>query len=145
MSKSPKPGQIRELRETYGLSQSAAAEIAYSTLRTWQNWEAGTVSMHPAIWAWFKHVVTRGDRERSADGAPEEAPSVPAKYVRQDIQFWWRPSDQSIHVTAPHGTKPKLHTTFKDDPDSDRYHRSMFSWLARMLETHGKPGPKEGT
>jgi hypothetical protein len=140
--KSPKPAEIRELRETYGLSQAAAAGVAYSTLRTWQNWEAGTVSMHPAIWAWFKHVVTGGTRAEAV-GTGEEDSDRPVNYVRQDIQFWWRPRDQSIHVTAPYGTKPKLHTTFKNVPGSDRYHRSMFSWLTKMLEMHGKPGPKE--
>ena len=57
MGRSPAPSEVRELRETYGLSQTAAAELVYSALRSWQNWEAGEVSMHPAIWAWFRHVV----------------------------------------------------------------------------------------
>ncbi len=143
MSKSPKPSEIRHLRGTYGLSQSDAAVIAYSTLRTWQNWEAGTVAMHPAIWAWFKHSVTNDQRPTVEEAETQEKVEKPLKYVRHDIQFWWQPGDKSIHVTAPHGTTPKLHTTFKNDPESDRYHRTMFAWLKKMLDAHAKPSPKE--
>lgn len=58
----PKPAEIRALRESLGLSQTAAAKIVYSTLRSWQNWEAGDAKMHPAIWAWFRHSVNQGAR-----------------------------------------------------------------------------------
>jgi DNA-binding transcriptional regulator YiaG len=49
----PKPAEIRAAREAAGLTQSAAAELVYSTLRTWQDWEtdgAQNRRMHPAIW-----------------------------------------------------------------------------------------------
>ena len=41
-----------------GLTQSEAATLVYSTLRTWQNWESPICSpahrkMHPAIWELF--------------------------------------------------------------------------------------------
>ena len=55
--KPPKAAEIRRLRERLELTQAAAAELVYSALRSWQNWEAGTVAMHPAIWAWFRHQV----------------------------------------------------------------------------------------
>lgn len=49
----PKPAEIRAGRELAGLTQSEAAAVVYSTLRTWQDWEAeGQTNrrMHPAIW-----------------------------------------------------------------------------------------------
>lgn len=49
----PKPTEIRAAREAAGLTQTAAAVLVYSTLRTWQDWEAeGDTNrrMHPAIW-----------------------------------------------------------------------------------------------
>lgn len=49
----PTPAQIRAAREAAGLTQAAAAEVVYATLRTWQNWEASGAAgraMHPAIW-----------------------------------------------------------------------------------------------
>lgn len=52
--RNPSPDEIRAAREAAGLSQTAAAEICYSTLRSWQNWEAGAARMHPAIWAWWQ-------------------------------------------------------------------------------------------
>jgi DNA-binding XRE family transcriptional regulator len=147
MNQAPKPAQIRELRETYGLSQADAADVVYSALRSWQNWEAGEVRMHPAIWAWFKHIVTTTQQSAFETALPRSAlePSLapkPVKYVRQAIQFWWNARDNSIHVTAPHGTAPKLHTTFINDPNSERWHKSMFAWLARMLDKQGKPAPR---
>lgn len=56
--RNPTPDEIRALRESLGLSQTEAAEIAFSTLRSWQNWEAGAARMHPAIWMWFRHAVS---------------------------------------------------------------------------------------
>lgn len=136
---SPKGAEIRGLRESFGISQTQAAEMVYSTLRTWQNWEAEEVSMHPAIWAWFKHCTqtagSPGARQRSK-------PAV--KYVRRMISFWWNPKDKSIHVTTP-GTEPPLHTTFDSDPTSERWHRSMFEWLRKALEANDKPTPPKHT
>jgi len=146
MNQAPRPTQIRELRETYGLSQTDAADVVYSALRSWQNWEAGEVRMHPAIWSWFKHVVTgtHSALEQSLTPSALEPSLAPTtvKYVRQAIQFWWSARDNAIHVTAPHGTAPKLHTTFINDPNSERWHKSMFAWLARTLEKQSKPAPR---
>ncbi|HSY46923.1 MAG TPA: hypothetical protein VK800_12795 [Steroidobacteraceae bacterium] len=133
---SPKEAAIRQLRETYGLSQTQAAELVYSTLRSWQNWESGQVGMHPAIWAWFRHRVETGEE------APPPLTSRPVKYVRRVISFWWNDKDHAIHVTTQ-GTQQPLHTTFRDDPGSDRAHRSMFTWLRRVLEAEDKPAPPE--
>lgn len=46
----PSPEQIRALRVAAGLSQSAAAVLIHSTLRTLQDWEAGIARMHPGLW-----------------------------------------------------------------------------------------------
>jgi putative transcriptional regulator len=106
---SPKGTEVRELRETFGISQTEAAEMVYSTLRSWQNWEADEVSMHPAIWAWFKHSVQNAGSAKPLD-VPED-PSRDVKYVQRVISFWWNSRDKSIHVTTQ-GTEQPLHTTF---------------------------------
>lgn len=49
----PIPSKIRELRIAAGLSQQQASDTVYSGLRTWQQWEAGDRSMHPAIFELF--------------------------------------------------------------------------------------------
>jgi DNA-binding transcriptional regulator YiaG len=49
----PTPGQIKEARRKAGLSQTAAAALIHSTLRTWQDWEAGIAKMHPGLWELF--------------------------------------------------------------------------------------------
>ena len=49
----PKPAEIKAAREAADLSQTAAAELIYSTLRTWQDWESEGDSnrrMHPGLW-----------------------------------------------------------------------------------------------
>jgi len=130
--KPPEPAEIRKLRESFGLSQTQAAELVYSTLRSWQNWEGGQVGMHPAIWAWFRHRVEIGDTP-----APGKA-SV--RYVRRVISFWWDPKDKAIHVTTQ-STEPPLHTTFPADQESARWHRSMFDWLRKTLEISERPAP----
>jgi DNA-binding transcriptional regulator YiaG len=52
--RNPTPDEIREARERANLSQTAAAALCYSTLRSWQNWEAGATRMHPAIWLYWR-------------------------------------------------------------------------------------------
>ena len=51
---SPRPEEIRAARQDSGLSQTAAARLIYSTLRTWQDWEAGIAGMHPGLWELFQ-------------------------------------------------------------------------------------------
>lgn len=46
----PAPEAIRAAREAAGLTQTEAAGLIYSTLRTWQDWEAGARRMHPGLW-----------------------------------------------------------------------------------------------
>jgi DNA-binding XRE family transcriptional regulator len=59
---SPKPPDLLQFRERHGLTQKQAAEMAFSSLRSWVNWEHGCRRMHPAIW---RHVrVAARTRER---------------------------------------------------------------------------------
>ena len=50
----PDPAEIRAAREAAGLSQTAAAGLVHSKLRTWQQWEAGDRKMHPGLWELFR-------------------------------------------------------------------------------------------
>lgn len=50
----PRPEQIRKLRESAGMTQTAAAKLVFVTLRTWQNWEAGKHEMNPVLWHCFQ-------------------------------------------------------------------------------------------
>ena len=45
--RNPDPATIRAARTASGLSQSAAAALIYSSLRSWQAWESGERRMHP--------------------------------------------------------------------------------------------------
>ena len=49
----PSPDEIFGMRMSAGLTQQKAAEIVYSGLRTWQQWEAGDRRMHPGLFELF--------------------------------------------------------------------------------------------
>ncbi|QXW20370.1 XRE family transcriptional regulator (plasmid) [Comamonas aquatica] len=51
--KAPSPSQIIAVREGMGLTQSEAASLVHSVLRSWQQWEAGDRKMKPAVWELF--------------------------------------------------------------------------------------------
>lgn len=53
MNTTPTPQQIRDKRNNAHLTQTAAAALVHSALRTWQDWEAGKAAMHPALWELF--------------------------------------------------------------------------------------------
>lgn len=50
----PMPEEVRAARETSSLTQTAAAVLVHTSLRAWQQWEAGDRRMHPAIWELFR-------------------------------------------------------------------------------------------
>lgn len=57
----PPPPIIRQARESLGLTESAAAQVIYSTAKTWTDWETGVKRMHPQIWeAWCFKTGYRG-------------------------------------------------------------------------------------
>jgi len=56
----PKPADIRAARESAGMTQTEAAQLIYSTLRAWQEWEAEPREdsaagrrMHPGLFELF--------------------------------------------------------------------------------------------
>ena len=60
----PDPTEIKKLRQASGLTQAQASELIHSTRRTWQDWEAGIATMHPAIWELFKLKVSEKTRTK---------------------------------------------------------------------------------
>lgn len=52
--KSPTPAKLKAARSEKGLTQTQAAALICSTLRTWQDWEAGIAPMHPGLWQLFQ-------------------------------------------------------------------------------------------
>lgn len=79
---SPQASEIKALRLEYGLSQTAAAELLMSTLRTYQNWEGGDTPsgrpMHPLFWAYFQQNI-----EEFAANHVEVAPTPRAVAVKK--------------------------------------------------------------
>ena len=49
----PSPETVRAARAASGLTQTAAAQVIYCTLRGWQDWESGARRMHPAMFELF--------------------------------------------------------------------------------------------
>lgn len=46
---------IRAARRAAGLTQREAGAVVYVVARTWQGWEYGPNTMHPAIWELWLH------------------------------------------------------------------------------------------
>lgn len=55
----PTKEQVKQVRLDAGLSQTEAARLVSSSLRTWQYWEAGTFKMPAAKWELFQNKVSR--------------------------------------------------------------------------------------
>jgi DNA-binding transcriptional regulator YiaG len=51
--KSPKPDEIKDMRQFAILTQKEAADLICASERTWQQWESGDRRMHPAFWKLF--------------------------------------------------------------------------------------------
>lgn len=49
----PEPDKIKKERSKQGLTQTQAAELIHSKLRSWQDWEGGRRKMHLAFWELF--------------------------------------------------------------------------------------------
>ena len=61
-SPNPEPATIRATREAAGLSQTAASALVHSSLRTWQQWEAGDRRMHAGLWELFRLKTALSER-----------------------------------------------------------------------------------
>ena len=51
--RNPTPAEIRTARRDAGLTQTEAAHLIHSTLRTWQDHESGISKMNMASWELF--------------------------------------------------------------------------------------------
>ena len=60
-ARNPLPAEIKAEREAAGLTQAQAGALVYSSMRAWQDWEAGARRMHPVFWLFFKGRVSAGD------------------------------------------------------------------------------------
>lgn len=50
----PTPADVRAARDATGMTQTSAAKVIYSTLRTWQDWESGARRCHPGMLRLFR-------------------------------------------------------------------------------------------
>lgn len=50
----PEPRAVVQARKEAGLNQTQAGAVVFSSLRAWQQWEAGDRPMHPALWELFR-------------------------------------------------------------------------------------------
>jgi transcriptional regulator with XRE-family HTH domain len=51
---SPAPSEISAARHAACLTQTQAATLIHTSLRSWQQWEHGDRRMHPAMWELFQ-------------------------------------------------------------------------------------------
>ncbi|MBP8169090.1 MAG: hypothetical protein KAX99_05435 [Azonexus sp.] len=49
----PTPSEIRQARESAGLSTAEASALVHRTQRNWQQWESGARAMDAALWELF--------------------------------------------------------------------------------------------
>lgn len=68
----PDPTEIRAARKAAGLTQQQAADLLYTSLRAWQQWEYGERPMHASFWELFR--IKAG----AARATPAPSPLGPA-------------------------------------------------------------------
>ena len=62
MSNQPSPPEILAARKAAHLTQTAAADLICSRMRTWQDWESGARNMPPAKFELFKIKAAKGKK-----------------------------------------------------------------------------------
>ncbi|AXM15598.1 XRE family transcriptional regulator [Xanthomonas oryzae pv. oryzae] len=56
--------EISRARGAAGLTQTEAAALVHSNIRSWQKWELGERRMHPAFWELFRlKLAAAGTKE----------------------------------------------------------------------------------
>ena len=86
MKTSPSPSEIIEARKNAGLTQTEAARLIWAGLRTWQNWEAGCRSMHPALFElWRIKAELKDDAITGTDRAVTML-GVMQKQIKRDAE-----------------------------------------------------------
>lgn len=68
----PTAETIKQARKAAGLTQTTAAALIHSTLRTWQDWEADKADMHAGLWELFKIKTTNKKLVDSAQSCARE-------------------------------------------------------------------------
>ncbi len=58
-ARNPAPDEIVGERFNARLTQTEAARLIHTSLRAWQQWEAGDRRMHPAFWELFRIKAAR--------------------------------------------------------------------------------------
>ncbi|MGS0567051.1 helix-turn-helix domain-containing protein (plasmid) [Xanthomonas oryzae pv. oryzicola] len=63
-ARNPSVAEIIQAREAAGLTQTEAAGLVHSNIRSWQKWELGERRMHPAFWELFRlKLATVGTKD----------------------------------------------------------------------------------
>jgi hypothetical protein len=56
------------------------------------------------------------------------------KYVRMEVDFWYNPENDDIHITSPDSEMIKgFHTTVNKKDGSIRCHKNLYEKLADIL------------
>lgn len=105
MSNSPTPEEIKTLRENAGLTQTEAAKLVGSKLRSWQNWEAPANSseyrrIKSSTWDLFKSKALPHKREKqSADvDALMQDPWIQGRTLAKYDSLVAFPTEETIDV-----------------------------------------------
>jgi putative transcriptional regulator len=84
---SPTPSAIKVARDAVRLTQTAAAEVVFTSLRAWQQWEYGERSMHLAFWHLFLYKTSQQTRPPVAQlSEPPLSPQERAEYAANLVQ-----------------------------------------------------------
>lgn len=67
----PRPEELLAAREAVGLTQQQAADVIYTSLRSWENWEQGQRRMPASAFELF--MLKTGQCRRLQDGRLELA------------------------------------------------------------------------
>lgn len=145
----PTPEEIKESRKIAKLSQTHAAQLIHSTLRTWQDWEAGKAKMHAGLWELF---LLKVEEKKRLQGLKTKQLAV----TRQEKALWDRLAELGCiaclkdgiynpHVSIHHvdgRTKPGCHTLVL--PLCGPHHQedgsgtlAVHPWKARFEQRYG--------
>lgn len=58
------------------------------------------------------------------------------KYIRIELDFWYNPSDRSIHIASRDGSS--LISTVNDEAGSKRQHSNLYRKLKMLLVENGR-------
>lgn len=127
------PSQIKRLRELAGITQTQAAGLLYTSLRSYQQWEAGDRGMHPAFWELFRLKVVIDPREWGLVCVAGRCDSQPApdeiKRIRQRFGLTQALTAQLL--------KTSLRSYQQWEAGDRRMHRVFWELFRVKLMMHG--------